>query len=1155
MPISLATRADVTCPRCGASAETTDWVAIDLVERPDLRPYLAAGEWIASTCPRCRGEIPRTERLLVTRLAPVAPVLLGLSYERLDVGGDPVTESAELIEDVRGRMGADVREVPGPLLVLPFDVLALAAGRDLEADAENVDAAIAGVTAAVPALATNYALFLTTVRDSMFERRLGLALNNLLAVQSVGELAALFSEYPELATEQAHAEVAQWVEDADDDEERHVARSQLEMLERAAGGDFDGAWEAYRQAVLEMSVSYLTPRIASLFARLDEFEERRDWTGALAVAEELLEMGRITGGEHIEAPASLRAATALYEMPGAGRAERIERAVALLARVIEIYDSRADLNEPLARAHVLQNLGAALAERLHGDPLANQERAIALQREVLELITKEDDGGLWAMSQTNLGLSLLERANAQPRREFEWEEETADEAEAAADIEEAIEHFNAALEWRRFDRDPRDWAYTQINLGLAYSRRLRGEREENLRQSHDHYSEAARGFAAAGDDEHYAQALHNMSSDKLVLAGLETTSASARHELLTEAAEDARASLAARSLDDAPVDAGRASRQLGDCLRALDDRDGAIAAYRIALEGLTPEVAPRHARDTARALADLASEADNWPLAAEAWEVAAEGAAGAWESRATARGRVLELRENLNVFRWAAYALARVGRLERAVEVLELGRARQLANWVATDVIDLERLRVLDPELEQRFVALRAALERLERDQRTGDEPAVAEAAQLAEELATTTSQIRALPGFESFLRAPRFHDVAAAARSEDALAYLVTSPHGSIALVVTNGDDGAQVRLIEASALTSTDLFLLFMNPDLETETLNGYLIAHGQSDDALAEAIAAFSGTLGTELLKPLAAALAVTATTTVCLIPISLLGLLPLHALDWEENGCRHCLLDNYTVVFAPSAFVRSVCLDRASRSTGAGRAVVVGNPLPQTDPLPGAEFEAQLVVDALAVGELDLLVGTDATKENVLAALPSATHAHLACHGAASIFGQALEAAVSLAHDEPLLAREILELDGFRPRLVVASACETGVVQGYDAADEVLTLGAMFVAAGAAGVVSTLWSIEDFPTALLMSRFYEQLQEGLVGDPAGALRGAQLWLRSLTPDEEDRYLATRPVLRTQRGERRPTGAETATGAQDDGRLYADITTWCAFVFSGA
>ena len=208
-----------------------------------------------------------------------------------------------------------------------------------------------------------------------------------------------------------------------------------------------------------------------------------------------------------------------------------------------------------------------------------------------------------------------------------------------------------------------------------------------------------------------------------------------------------------------------------------------------------------------------------------------------------------------------------------------------------------------------------------------------------------------------------------------------------------------------------------------------------------------------------------------------------------------------------------------------------------------------------MDALAVGELDLLVGTDATKENVLAALPSTTHAHLACHGAASIFGQALEAAVSLAHDEPLLAREILELDGFRPRLVVASACETGVVQGYDAADEVLTLGAMFVAAGAAGVVSTLWSIEDFPTALLMSRFYEQLQEGLVGDPAGALRGAQLWLRSLTPDEEDRYLATRPVLRTQRGERRPTGAETATEAQDDGRLYANITTWGAFVFSGA
>ncbi len=72
---------------------------------------------------------------------------------------------------------------------------------------------------------------------------------------------------------------------------------------------------------------------------------------------------------------------------------------------------------------------------------------------------------------------------------------------------------------------------------------------------------------------------------------------------------------------------------------------------------------------------------------------------------------------------------------------------------------------------------------------------------------------------------------------------------------------------------------------------------------------------------------------------------------------------------------------------------------------------------------------------------------------------------------------------------------------------------LTLGTMFLAAGAAGVVSTLWSIDDFATALLMSRFYELLREDTFSDPGEALRGAQLWLRSVTWAEEEAYLVSR------------------------------------------
>lgn len=112
---------------------------------------------------------------------------------------------------------------------------------------------------------------------------------------------------------------------------------------------------------------------------------------------------------------------------------------------------------------------------------------------------------------------------------------------------------------------------------------------------------------------------------------------------------------------------------------------------------------------------------------------------------------------------------------------------------------------------------------------------------------------------------------------------------------------------------------------------------------------------------------------------------------------------------------------------------------------------------------------------------------------------------------------------------------------------------LTLGTMFLAAGAAGVVSTLWSIDDFATALLMSRFYELLREDTFSDPGEALRGAQLWLRSVTWAEEEAYLVSRSILRAQRSS--ITRSRLPGSSDEDEQPYADVTLWGAFVFSGA
>src|SRR5262245_7492397 len=62
-------------------------------------------------------------------------------------------------------------------------------------------------------------------------------------------------------------------------------------------------------------------------------------------------------------------------------------------------------------------------------------------------------------------------------------------------------------------------------------------------------------------------------------------------------------------------------------------------------------------------------------------------------------------------------------------------------------------------------------------------------------------------------------------------------------------------------------------------------------------------------------------------------------------------------------------------------------------------------------------------------------------------------------------------------------------------------EFIGLPSAFLQIGAAGVIGTLWSVDDVSTALLMMRFYELHLAGRL-EPAAALRSAQFWLRDRT-----------------------------------------------------
>ncbi len=92
---------------------------------------------------------------------------------------------------------------------------------------------------------------------------------------------------------------------------------------------------------------------------------------------------------------------------------------------------------------------------------------------------------------------------------------------------------------------------------------------------------------------------------------------------------------------------------------------------------------------------------------------------------------------------------------------------------------------------------------------------------------------------------------------------------------------------------------------------------------------------------------------------------------------------------------------------------------------------------------------------------------------------------------------LTAEELQGLDLTATELVVLSACSTG--RGELAAGEgVLGLQRALTVAGARGFLLSLWNVPDADTQELMERFYDTLWAKEDGDPAEALRAAQLAL---------------------------------------------------------
>lgn len=267
---------------------------------------------------------------------------------------------------------------------------------------------------------------------------------------------------------------------------------------------------------------------------------------------------------------------------------------------------------------------------------------------------------------------------------------------------------------------------------------------------------------------------------------------------------------------------------------------------------------------------------------------------------------------------------------------------------------------------------------------------------------------------------------------------------------------------------------------------------------------------------------------------IVPDGALHYVPFAALPSPATG--EPLIAEHEIVYLPSASVMQ-SIQREQRSGGPMSVAVFADPVfNRDDPrlnaaatertasarsagfqrLRFSRGEASAIVAAAADSKTFEAVGFDASKRTLLDTdLRRYDILHFATHGALDTEHPELSGLVfSLFNREGrtvdgfLRLHEIYNLD-LDARLVVLSACKTAL--GKEVHGEgLIGLTRGFLYAGAAGIVSTVWNIDDRASAQLMSRFYEaMLRDGL--RPADALRKAQLSMLSQPRWRDPHYWA--------------------------------------------
>ncbi len=775
------------------------------------------------------------------------------------------------------------------------------------------------------------------------------------------------------------------------------------------------------------------------------------------------------------------------------QADNLEIAIACYENSLLVF--RPD-GFPYKWAEIQNNLADSYGKRIRGDQADNLEIVIACYENALLVFKHDDFPYNWAMTQNNLGIAYRDRI-------------MGDKAE---NLELAIACYENALLVYTQDTSPYNWAMTQTNLVAAYNDRIIGDEAENLELA-----------IACGEK---ALLVHTRDTSPYKWAGIQNNLGTVyRKRILGNKAENLEFAIACyenalliHTYDTSPYDWAMTQHNLGGVYyqktqgNKADNLELAIRHIRSALEIYTPTNLPFDCFSTAKGLGDLAFKEGLWKTAIEGYEqaVAAVELSRSWTSSDNRRQEILA--EAITIYQNLVQILINTGQFQKAIKYVESSRSRMMVDLMASN--DLYSKGEIPLEVQkylQQFESLQQQIDQEReyfRNQSNNKNQELVGTGN-SHSRAAFDAETEKIKGLESekqqiWQKIRSLDDVLAGQIQVDTLDFaamqqLIDTPTTAILSFYTTDND--------------THIFILRQNEEPRVYTctgqglntlhnwiFNNWLLPYIQDKAQWLNQMGDFLQELAERLHLNDLIAQHLEGIKEIILIPHLYLHQIPFAALPIDSPQGEF-LEDRFLIRYAPSCQILKFCNDRKPIETFHEKSLQYGIVENATDDLYFTSFECEKI-DQIVVNSQRLQGREQAIVKNYrqLAQIVNVLHSS---HHANSRLDNPLESKLSLG-DGSITLGELVSPGWRLPQLseVFLSCCETNLGLSK-ITDDVLTLSAGFLCAGARSVINTLWSVDDLATALFSIFYYEYRQSG--ENRAEAVRKAQVKLRNFSGEE--------------------------------------------------